>query len=45
MIKYEIIDFDGHVQWAMRDDGTYAVDPLFLDKFIELVLEGRANNG
>ena len=44
MIEYEIVDFDGYVQWARRDDGKYAVDPLYLDKFKELVVEGRANN-
>lgn len=35
MIKYEIVDFDGYVQWAMQDDGKFAVDPLYLDKFKE----------
>ncbi len=35
MTKYEIVDFDGYVLWAMRDDGKYAVDPLYLDKFKE----------
>lgn len=32
-VDYEIIDFNGYIQWAMRDDGKYAVDPLYLDKF------------
>ena len=44
MIKYEVIDFDGYVCWVKRDDGKYAVDPLYLDEFKELVMEGSANN-
>jgi hypothetical protein len=33
MVEFEVIDFDGYIQWARREDGKYAVDPQFLDKF------------
>ncbi|SFM11666.1 hypothetical protein [Pelosinus propionicus] len=34
--EYQIVDFKGYVEWARRDDGKYAVDPEFIDKFLKL---------
>jgi hypothetical protein len=33
--KYKIIDFKGYVFWCKRDDGLYAVNPLYVDKFLK----------
>lgn len=33
-VEYKIIDFMGFVQWVQLDDGSYAVDPLFLEEFL-----------
>jgi hypothetical protein len=32
-VEYEVIDFDGYIPWAKREDGKYAVDPLYLEEF------------
>lgn len=34
--EYQIVDFKGYVEWARRDDGKYAVDPEYLNKFLTL---------
>jgi hypothetical protein len=34
-IEYIIVDFNGYVPWTERNDGTYAVDPLYLDQFLK----------
>lgn len=31
--KYIVIDFQGYVKWTKRSDGTYAVDPQFVNEF------------
>jgi hypothetical protein len=36
-IKYEIIDFNGYVQWVQLDDASYAVDPLYLEEFLNTI--------
>jgi len=36
-IKYEVINFNGYIALIRRDDGVYAVDPLFLGKFKEIM--------
>lgn len=33
MVEFEVIDFDGYMCWTRLDDGTYLVDPLYLDEF------------
>jgi hypothetical protein len=33
--KYIIVDFQGYYHWSKRDDGAYAVDPLYLEEFKE----------
>ena len=34
MEEYMIVDFQGYVCWARCDEGKYAVDPEYLNKFI-----------
>lgn len=34
-VEYEIIDFNGYIPWTRREDGKYAVDPLYFKKFKE----------
>lgn len=36
-VDYIIIDFRGYIPWTKRDDGIYAVDPLYLELFLETV--------
>ena len=33
MVEFEVIDFDGYIRWTTREDGMYAVDPLYLEEF------------
>lgn len=33
MIEFEVIDFYGYIRWTIREDGRYAVDPLYLEDF------------
>jgi hypothetical protein len=32
-IGYEVVDFGGEVGYCKLSNGTYAVDPLFLEQF------------
>lgn len=33
MRKYFVLDFQGYIYWKKLDDGSYVVDPLYLDVF------------
>jgi hypothetical protein len=36
-IEYEVIDFNGEVEWIFLENGTYAVDPLYLEEFLNTI--------
>ena len=35
-VDYIVIDFEGFVMVAQLNDGRYAVDPSYLEKFLQL---------
>lgn len=35
-MQYKVVDFNGFVDWCKLYDGSYAVDPTYLNEFLEL---------
>lgn len=35
MSKYSIVDFKGYIAWEKFDDGSYVVDPQYVNLFKE----------
>lgn len=35
-MQYKVVDFKGYIFWTKLDDGSYVVDPLYLDAFLKL---------
>lgn len=36
-MQYKLIDFNGFVRWCKLNDGSYAVDPIYLTKFLDFI--------
>jgi len=36
-VDYEVVDFNGEVQWTRLENGGYAVDPLYLEEFLHTI--------
>jgi hypothetical protein len=39
MPEYKVIDFNGEILWAKLPNGTYAVDPQYLNTFKIIILK------
>jgi hypothetical protein len=37
VVEYEIVDFSGEVKWTQLGDGTYVVDPLYVEEFLTTI--------
>jgi hypothetical protein len=35
-VYYTVVDFNGELQWLRRADGSYLVDPRYLNEFLHL---------
>jgi hypothetical protein len=38
-IEYEVVDFQGFICWVELRDGSFIVDPLYLEQFKQIVLQ------
>jgi hypothetical protein len=36
-IRHEIVDFNGEVEWVQLENGSYAVDPLYVEEFLATI--------
>ena len=39
MPEYQVIDFGGDILWGRLPNGTYIVDPQYLDTFKRIILK------
>jgi hypothetical protein len=37
LVEYKIVDFNGEVKWTKLGDGTYIVDPLYVEEFLTTI--------
>jgi hypothetical protein len=38
-MNYEIYDWGGVVPWLLRQDGTFLVDPRYIQHFLDMMAE------
>lgn len=43
-MRYEVFDWGGAIPWLMRPDGTFLVDPHYLEQFLDEAMQSMDDN-
>lgn len=43
-MRYEVFDWGGAIPWLMRADGTFLVDPHYLEQFLDEAMQSVDDN-